>query len=629
MSKKVKIAELARKIIQARADYYNQKPTMSDDAFDALYDELKKLDPKNKAITSIGTPVEPSEWKKARHLIPMGSLDKVQAANEMTDWIQSVSKREDLFVTDKLDGFSIELVYDQGKFVQAITRGDGTTGEDITTNVRRIRGVPMAVPDSFSGSLRGEIVLRRSNHKKHFPDYANPRNAVGICKRLDGRGVEHLDIFVYQVLGSMEFHSEEAQFLWLQKAGAQTPQWEVVTGRDAKDVAANVNDIWARYQTNDREKLDYDIDGLVVRLNDLDKQSALGDKDMRPKGAIAYKFPSAAKATVLRSIVWQSGNTNRITPVAVFDPVSLMGATVTQASLHNYSNITRLGIGLGAEIVVSRRNDVIPYVEECVNFSGDVATPPDECPTCSSQTAFEGEYLVCTNEACSAQVLGRIKVWISTLNILEWGDTLLERLVESGKVKTVADLYRLTVGDLSSIERMGEKSAQKCHDILHSAKELPVESLLGSLNIPMIGISMIKMVTSAGHDTLEKIQNLSKDQLENISGLGPNKADSLYEGLRKNKSLIEDLLTAGISVKAKATGKLTGSSVCFTGSMVNKRPVLEQMASDAGGTVKGSVGKGLTYLVIADPNSTSSKAVAARKNGTKCISEEEFLAMVK
>ena len=570
-----------------------------------------------------------NEWKKAKHQIPMGSLDKVQTSEELNEWVKNTSKKEELFVTDKLDGFSIELVYDQGKFEQAISRGNGEIGEDITANVCRIAGLPLTLPNSFTGSLRGEIVLRRSNHKKHFSYYANPRNAVGICKRLDGRGVEHLDIFVYQVLGSMEFHSEEAQFLWLQKAGAQIPQWEVVTGRDAKDIAANVNDIWARYQTNDREKLDYDIDGLVVRLNDLDKQSALGDKDMRPKGAIAYKFPSAALQSTLRDILWQCGNTGRVTPVGVFDAVMLMGANITQASLYNYSYIEKLGLNIGDQIIVSRRNDVIPRIEECITNSGTCAKPPNNCPSCQGKLQFVGEYLICDNTNCPAQVLGNIKVWISSLNILEWGDTLLERLVESGKVKTVADLYRLSVKDLSSIERMGEKSAQKCYDILHASKELAVESLLGSLNIPMIGISMIKMVTSAGHDTLEKIQNLSKDQLENISGLGPNKADSLYEGLRKNKSLIEDLLTTGISVKAKTTGKLTGSSVCFTGSMVNKRPVLEQMASDAGGTVKGSVGKGLTYLVIADPNSTSSKAIAARKNGTKCISEEDFLAMVK
>lgn len=618
------ISDLAKRITKARDAYYNGKPIMTDAAFDALYDELKKLDPKHPAVTSVGAPVA-SEWKKCKHDIPMGSLDKVQNPAEMTDWINTISKSEPLFITEKLDGYSIELVYENGKFIRAVTRGDGYIGEDITINVKKINGTPLTVPDNFTGSLRGEIILRRSNHKKHFADYANPRNAVGICKRLDGEGVSHLDVFLYQVIGDVEFKTEREQFLWLKKAGAQVPNFSVARMKQEK----NVNEIWAEYQAKTRDTLDYDIDGLVVRIDDIERQQALGDKDMRPKGAIAFKFAAENKRTVLRNIVWQVGNTGRITPVASFDAVTLMGASVTNASLHNISNIKKLGIDVGAEILVSRRNDVIPYVEECLKSTGKIATHPKTCSACSTPTEIVGEYVICPNsDGCPAQVVGRIKAWIGTLNILEWGDTLMERLVETGKVKTVADLYKLSVSDLASIERMGDKSAQKCYDILHANAEISVESLIGALNIPMIGISMVKMVTSAGHDTLEKIMALSKSQMENISGLGPAKADSLYDGLKKNAGLIKELLKNGVTIKQKVAGTLSGKSFCFTGAMKNKRPVLEQMVLDAGGDVKSSVGRGLGYLVIADPNSTSSKAVTARKNGTTCISEEDFLKMV-
>jgi len=620
-----KIADLTKRVIAAREAYYNGKPIMSDAAFDTIFDELKKLAPKSKAITAIGAPVK-SEWKKCKHDIPMGSLDKVQNPTEMKEWVSTVSKKEPLFVTEKLDGFSIELVYDEGKLIRAVTRGDGLVGEDIFVNVKKINGVPLTVPGKFTGSFRGEIILTRSKHKKWFPDYSNPRNAVGICKRSDGSGSEHLDVMLYHVVGDIEFKTEAEQFIWLKKVGAQVPQWTVF---DGGDLALHVNDHWSKYQNTNRDKLDYDIDGLVVRINNIDRQQALGDKDMRPKGAIAFKFAAENKRTVLRGIRWQVGNTGRVTPVAEFDNVTLMGASITNASLHNVSNIQRLGIDIGAEILVSRRNDVIPYVEECLKGTGKVAKGPKKCPVCDTSTEVEGEYLICPNsDGCPAQVVGRIKAWIGTLNVLEWGDTLMERLVETGKVTTVADLYTLTVADLASIERMGEKSAQKCYDLLRAGSELTVEVLLGALNIPMIGISMIKMVTGAGHESLDKIMTLSKSQLENISGLGPSKADSLYEGLRKNKKLIDQLLKNGVTIKKKIVGGLSGKSFCFTGAMENKRPILEQMVIDAGGDVKNSVGRGLTYLVIADPNSSSSKAVAARKNGTECIAEKTFLKMV-
>lgn len=255
---------------------------------------------------------------------------------------------------------------------------------------------------------------------------------------------------------------------------------------------------------------------------------------------------------------------------------------------------------------------------------------PKNCPSCNASTYFDGEFLICKNDRkCPAQVKGRIKNWINELNVLEWGDTLIDKLVEAGKVVTVADLYTLTVNDLASIDRMGQKSAQKCYDKLWEAKEVGLEILLGGMSIPMIGQSTIKAIMNAGCDTLEKFGQLTAKEFEQVPGVGPTKAQSLADGLQHQQQVILDLLKNGVKVKDKIVGKLTGKSVCFTGSMVTKRPVLEKMAAEAGGDLKSSVGKGLTYLVIADPNSTSSKAQAARKFGTTLISEDEFLDLVK
>ncbi len=359
---KSRIQELENKIIKARNEYYNHQPTISDKVFDAYCDELKKLDPNNTALTSVGAPVVPSEWKKAKHQIPMGSLNKVNSPSEMSDWAKDKDNK-DWFVSEKLDGLSIELIYEKGKLTQCITRGDGITGEEISVNVSRMGGVNTDLKQNFNGSLRGEIIMTKSTWKNHFPDKANPRNAAsGVSKRLDGIDVDKLDVLLYQVLGDIDFKTEVDQFKWLKKNKLGTPNYWLFKSID------EVNKHWRDYQDNDREKLDYDIDGLVVRINDFVKQMSLGDKDMRPKGAMAFKFDNEARETTLLNVEWQVGNSGRITPVAILEPVMLCGAEIKKASLHNVSYFSSLKLFKGCRVLVSRRNDVIPYVEENIDF---------------------------------------------------------------------------------------------------------------------------------------------------------------------------------------------------------------------------------------------------------------------
>lgn len=625
MSDRIKYLE--KTIIEARDAYYNSdSPIMSDKAFDTLVDELKELDPNNKAVTNIGAPIKPTEWKKAIHQIPMGSLNKVNTVAELSKWETTLGKdsADLLFVTEKLDGISIELIYEDGKLKQAITRGDGTTGEDITLNVVNMGGVNSKLSTLFTGSLRGEIILKKSNHKKYFSDKANPRNAAsGVAKRLDGIGSEHLDIMFYQVIGDIDFDTEVEQFKWLQQEGLGIPNFWA-----AKD-STEVGQQWRAYQDVDRDNLDYDIDGLVVRLNCMEKQLALGDKDLRPKGAIAFKFDNETRESEIKDIVWQVGNSGRITPVAIIDPVTLVGATVTKASVYNMAYIKSLQLDIGAKVLVARANDVIPRIEEVIVGTGDYAKAPVVCPECSQPTYMVGENLMCLNYTdCPAQIVGRVKNWIKDLGILEWGDALVERLVANGKVKTPADLYKLTVDDIASVDRMGKKSAEKCYKLLWEGNEVSLDVFLGALSIPMIGSTMIKLIMDAGCDTLEKFGQLDAKHFEMVDGVGPTKAESLAKGLEDNQDLILELLKNGVKIKEKIIGPLTGKSVCFTGKTKLKRAELEKLASEAGATVKSSAGKGLTYLVLADPNSTSSKAKAARKNGITLISEDYFIEII-
>lgn len=621
-----RIQELAAKLRQASLDYYNGEPTIPDDVYDAWRDELAELHADNPTLKDVGAPVaQESEWVKVRHQHTMGSLEKVNTPEEMSHWASRIQRDvgDLLAVTEKLDGISISLRYEGGKLVLAATRGDGTIGEDITANVRRMKGVPATVSVTDPLVVRGEIVLLKEDFEQHFKDKANTRNAAsGTAKRTDGKGSEHLSVLTYQIVEGVDLPTEDSQFSRLGVLGFKTPRWVVVPTPEA------VNLLWQEYEDSLREALPYEIDGLVVRLNDLPTQVSLGDTHGRPKGAVAFKFTPPARETVIREIVWQVGSIGRITPVAVFDPVTLVGAEVTRASLYNQAYIEQLGVDVGASVLVVRANDVIPRVTRVLKPTG-TAKPPEVCPICSQATARDGEYIVCSNVAtCPAQTAGRIKQWVGELNILEWGDTLIQKLVDAGLVKTVADLYRLTKEQLANLDRMGEKSAENALKTLWAASPMPLENFLGGLSIPLCATSTFRLVVDAGLDTVEKLHATPYARFLEIDGLGPKRASSLFDSLRTtHKALIQDILSTGVALKSRAVGNLTGKSVCFTGKSVRKRAELEALATNAGGAVKGSVGKGLTFLVLADPDSTSSKAVAARKNGTTCISEEAFVEM--
>jgi DNA ligase (NAD+) len=629
----VRANELEQLITKARHAYYNGTPDVTDDVYDAWVDELSELRGTSPAVTAIGAPVPKSEWKKVSHGFVMGSLDKVNTLEELTAWVLGFSSPRSpapLIVTEKLDGISIHVRFEKGAFAQAITRGDGTTGEDISSNVVKMRGIPAKLKDrNFTGSLRGEIVLLKSDHAAHFPDYANPRNAAsGISKRYDGRGSEHLTIMFYQVVEGRDFGTEAEQFEWLEAQGLKVPNW-YATAMVPGDKTPH--DLWVEYQQSKRAQLDYDIDGLVVRVDDIAKQAALGERDGRPKGAVAFKFAPITRETVLREIQWQVGGTGRLTPVAVFDPVNLLGTTITNASVYNHKYIRELGLTVGARILIARANDVIPRVVSVTIPSPNPITVPVTCPVCGHNVVPDGEYLVCQNEAaCPAQAVGRLKRYIQALDIKEWGEALLERLVASGKVKTPADLYRLNIPSLADLERISENVADKLLALLWEKNELPLEVLLGALSIPLCATSTIRTVMDAGFDTWGKMFSATTAELERIHGLGPAKVRALWQWMHAEggEALMHDMLSAGVKIREVRVGNLTGKSFCFTGKSTRKRADLEKMVTDNGGIVKGSVTKGLSYLVLADPNSGSTKAQAARKNGTVCISEEAFVAMV-
>lgn len=619
-----KISDLSDIILKAQVAYYNGSSIIDDDEYDALLYELECLDPNNKLLKSVGAPGK-DEWKKEKHLTTLGSLSKVNTPSEMRDWLDLTGKGRQVIVTEKLDGLSIGCQYENGKLIKSCLRGNGIEGENILQNVLKMRGV-LKKFHNFNGTLRGEIILKKSNHQKYFPDYSNPRNAAsGICRDLKGDGAKHLDLMLYQVIGDDDCKTEQEQLELIKNAGGTVPNYYICNS----DV--EITEVWNKYQNGLRDSLDWEIDGIVISFSDLEFQYSLGESnDLRPKGKKAFKFANQFVKTTVNNVTWTCGGSGRITPICWFTPVSLLGSIIEKASVYNIAYIEKLKLSIGADVLVCKANEIIPRVEKVVKSGNNGINIPTKCPSCNYELVMEGEYLICNNrDACPDQLHGRLCNWISELNILEWGTALLQQLIDSGKVKDISDLYLLTVEDLASLDRMGEKSAKKCHKLLWEGSEISLDIMVGGLSIPMIGSSTIRQLMSAGIDSLDKLLKANVSDFEKVSGIGPNKAQSLYDGLKKNQDLITRLIKNGVKVKEKVHGKLSGSKFAITGTLSMKRAEVEKMIMDAGGEMQSSVGKTTTYLVIQDVNSNSSKAVSAKKLGVKLINENDLMGMLK
>ena len=627
-----RVAELAALLRTYKDAYYNDQPLVSDAAYDALEDELRELDPDHELLASVGAPAAVTAWEKARHATPMDSLNKAVDVAEFRAWAakcDELAKKSklgaisgDLFVTEKLDGLSLAVTYEKGKLVDAITRGDGEVGERITPNACRMKGVPQKLKSPASITVRGEIILRLSDMKKAFPGAANPRNqASGTSKRLDGKGCEHLSVLFYNLDGE-ELSDEVKKFKRLAALGLAVPNYQAT---DLEGALA----LHADYATAKRAELDYEIDGLVVRANDVHAQHMLGELGNRPRAAVAFKFASQAKVTKLVDILWETGPSGRVSPVAVVEPVVLAGATVRRASLHNAGNVAALKIGVGDDVLVSRRNDVIPYVEEVVTKRGKLAKAPTRCATCKSPLEKLGEYLLCRNLACSALVEGRIRNWIGAVDCLDFGEKLIAQLVEAELVREPADLYKLKPEHIAGLERRGMVIAKKVLDNLRAKLPLSLPRFLSALGIENFGHQTAKALVAAGFDSLEKLQAAKLAERAVLPGVGPAKAKAVVDGLAARKTEIKRLLAVGVvPVNQASAGPLAGKTFCFTGSLSRPRKELEQMVEQRGGTLLSGVTKELQYLVMADPASGSSKSQKARQYGTECLDEAQFMAMV-
>ncbi len=400
MDNSERVQELEEKIAKASEEYYNGIPLVTDFVFDAWVKELSELDPNNSLLADVGAaPPRDTEWEVLKHEIPMGSLAKVNTPNELTDWLSDKYAKDGFIVSDKLDGMSLQVKYVNGVAVNACLRNNGVEGENILDNVKKMNGFKEKLPIPFNGFLKGEIILTFENFDKNFAvDYQNPRNAVpGISRAYDGNNAKFLDIVFYKATSKeVSFNTYIEMFNFLEgKLGLTLPKWKLCK------TAEEINQVYADYIAFVRNSLSYLIDGLVININNIQEEEKLGESNNRkPKGAIAFKFPPEEGKTRIKSIVWGVGNMGTIAPVGWFDPIKVAGVTIQKATLHNWARIQDLKLFEGCEVVITRRNDVIPAIEK--NLDADKVTStkfeyPKKCAVCGEPTAFEGENLVCTN----------------------------------------------------------------------------------------------------------------------------------------------------------------------------------------------------------------------------------------
>lgn len=618
-----RIIELVHKISIGQETYYNDIPIMPDSEYDALYDELKQIDPNNPVLKTVGAKVpEDTKLQKMKHKIPMGSQAKVSSEEDFRKWVKKTGATS-FVCQEKLDGISIELVYENGLLTKAITRGDGFEGESVLHTVSLMENVRDKF-SNFSGSLRGEIILQKTRFEKYFKDdgYSNPRNtASGFTRKktVDER-LKHLKVIYFDVLTDNEiFHSESDKMNRIATLGLDRVETYFVGVENAVK--------WYNYYVEKlRDTLDYEIDGLIFKINDLEEQEMLGSQDNRPKGQIAWKFPNQEKKSTVEKITWQVGGTGRVTPVCHITPVELGGVTVTKASLYNYGYIERLEIGVGAKVVVSRAGDVIPRIERVLEKT-KTEKCPNKCPDCHASLTQEGEYLLCTNKACPNVIKGSFEKWIKVLKIEECGPAFLDDIIENGLVYDIAGLYELKIEDLQKLDGYQKKKATNIVKQINKNKEVSLPVFLGGLGIEGASVSTFELIQAAGYDTLEKITAIYETGLENIDGIGEITAHNILNGLDIKANVIKRLLDY-VTIKDQVEGKLSGKSFCFTGALEIKRGAAKKLVEDLGGTVKSSVSKGLTYLVQANPTSTSGKTKKALKYGTKVIGEDDFMDIV-
>jgi len=643
-----------------RLYYVLNAPEISDEEYDRLERELRDLEAEFPDLVVPDSPSQrvgetPSElFPSFRHRTAMLSLDNTYSEEELREFEQRIFRlvglREMEYVTElKIDGLSIALHYERGRLVRGVTRGDGVQGDDVTRNVRAVRAIPLVlqgprVPEELE--VRGELFLprrrfeaiNREREERQEEPFANPRNAAaGTMKTLDPRIVAQrgLQICVYSIA-----HVEGAKVETQWEALEQMRSWGLRTDPRAR-LCHGLSEVLARCAEwrEKREQLEYDIDGVVIKVNSFKLQRELGFTTKFPRWAIAYKYPAQQATTVVRNIEVQVGRTGKLTPVALLEPVSLAGSTVGRATLHNEEEVARKDVRVHDAVVIEKGGDVIPKVVQVVLGRRPAGTrpwaPPDLCPACGALTVkAEGEVdRRCLNASCPAQIEGVLKHFArrEAMDIGGLGDALVHQLVERGLVRNFADLYRLRLEDIVGLERMADKSGRNLLEQIEASKSRELRRLLFGLGIRFVG-ERAAMLLARHFGGLSALGKASIEEIDALYEIGPTVAQSVHTWFAQpqNQKLVEDLGRSGVRTKGDEENEsriLQGKQFVLTGELVALNRTEAKAAIEArGGRVTSSVSKKTSFVVVGkDPGSKQEKA---RELGVPCLDEEGFLELL-
>ncbi len=643
--------------------YVKDKPEISDSEYDRQFRELIDLERRHPELVTPDSPTQRvgapplEELVKVPHEQPMLSLDSIVDQSEVQAFDQRM-KREletqsvDYGAEPKFDGLSVELVYDHGIFTRGATRGDGTTGEDVTINLRTIRSLPLqlqphsGLPDQLV--VRGEVYMRlddfqalnRRMTERGDDAFANPRNAAsGSLRQLDSTitATRPLVVTCYEIMASSTSapptHWDELERL---------AQWGLPVPT-LRRFCASIDEVIAFHRETEsiRDQLPYEIDGVVVKVNRRDWQGRLGVKSRSPRWAIAYKFAPRKEITVVQDIVVSVGRTGTLTPVALLKPVEVGGVTISRATLHNADEVARKDIRIGDTVKVERAGDVIPAIAERVSVPGEQRKAPflmpNHCPVCGSSVGREGAYFYCTGQSvCGAQLKGAIEHFASkhALNIEGLGKKTVAQLVDQGLVRSLADLYRLTKADLVRLEGFADRSATLLLESIAGSKTVSLDRFLMGLGIRQVGQHIAK-VLAREFASLNDIMLADRERLQQIREIGPEISDSLaaYCSEPRNREVIAQLQESGVQVApGMATGDrrkspLAGKTFVFTGGLDRfTRDEAQRAVETAGARVASSVSKKTSYVVVGrDPGS---KLDQARTLGVTILTEQDFSALM-
>lgn len=653
MSAGDRIQELAARVAELRDAYYQGAPLVADAEYDAVEDELRalvaahpELTPEDNPLDQVGAPSV--LHAPVRHSRPMLSLEKANKPEQVEAFFARFPGQP-VVVMPKLDGLSLALVYENGKLARAVTRGDGTTGDDVTFLTRALcDGVPDTVAAPGRVEVRGECVMLRStfnayNAKNPDKPLINPRNAAaGTLRAKDPKAVEgrRMQFFAFDLTTEPESADSDLD-AGLRKLGFSVAEMRhCTTAAEAQELIGAIEE--------QRNSLDYDLDGAVLRLADRDAYAAAGTRSSSPRGAIAYKFAAEEKTTVLTDVVWDVGKTGKIAPVAWLEPVFVGGTTVTRATLANQEVIRSRGIKIGDTVLVRRAGDVIPFVAGVLDASKRTGAereivPPSECPSCAQPLTEQGNSreLFCTNATCPAQTVRRLIHWSSRAgaDIDAIGQVWIERLAETGDLVNPSDFYTLTKERLLEFDRVGEVSATRMIESIDRSRSVGLRRALIGLSIPMASEGTAARLCRAGFGSLEEVADAGVEKLVAVEDIGQKVAESLTHHLARLRPEIERLRERGVSLdvreedlppKVVAGAPLAGKSIVITGSISDPRsgekvtrPTFQKMCERAGATAASSVSS-TTDLLITGAGVGASKLTKAEKLGVEVVDQGEI-----